>query len=197
MGAGADVSSGALSNATAIGSGAIVNASNKVRIGNASVTVIEGQVAYTFPSDSRLKTDITNIDAGLEFIKKLKPVSYRMKNSTDSRANWGFIAQDIEELVGTKNMVLTIGEDSERTLGLRYSDFVAPLVKAVQEQQTQIEDLKTENAVTKAELAQLKMKLTQYESLSAQVDELKKLMMEKESSVPSAEKSISMGGNKR
>src|SRR4030095_7810902 len=51
IGFGADVSTGNLTNATAIGSGATVNASNKIRIGNSSVTVIEGQVAYTFPSD--------------------------------------------------------------------------------------------------------------------------------------------------
>jgi trimeric autotransporter adhesin len=52
----ADVSSaGNLQNATAIGYNTIVNASNKVRLGNAAVTVIEGQVAYTNASDKRLK----------------------------------------------------------------------------------------------------------------------------------------------
>ena len=44
LGANADVSTGALSNATAIGYGAIVNASNKIRLGNSSVTVLESQV---------------------------------------------------------------------------------------------------------------------------------------------------------
>src|SRR5262249_59060981 len=39
----ADVAALDLSNATAIGAGAIVNASNKVRIGDANVTVIEGE----------------------------------------------------------------------------------------------------------------------------------------------------------
>jgi hypothetical protein len=47
-GAATDVVSPNLTNATAIGSGAIVNASNKVRRGDALVTVIEGQVAFTF-----------------------------------------------------------------------------------------------------------------------------------------------------
>lgn len=74
---------------------------------------------------------------------KLKPVSYRMKDSADIRYNWGFIAQDIEALLGTENAVLTVGGDNDRTLGLRYSDFVAPLVKAMQEQQAIIEGLKT------------------------------------------------------
>jgi hypothetical protein len=42
IGAFADVSAGNLTDATAIGFQATVNASNKVRLGNTSVTVIEG-----------------------------------------------------------------------------------------------------------------------------------------------------------
>ena len=135
----ADVSAGALTNATAIGNGAVVNASNKIRLGNSSVTVIEGQVAFTAASDRRLKTNIQDLDAGLDFILKLRPVSYYMKNQAEPRNNWGFIAQEIESLVGSNNSILTIGGDTDRTLGLRYTDFVAPLVKAVQEQQKTIE----------------------------------------------------------
>jgi hypothetical protein len=141
----ADVSSTNLQNATAIGYNTVVNASNKVRIGNATVSVIEGQVAFTAASDKRLKQDIQDIDTGLDFILKLKPVSYQMKNLADNRLNWGFIAQDIEKLVGEENAILTIGGDEDRTLGLRYTDFVAPLVKAVQEQQQEIEFLAGRN----------------------------------------------------
>jgi hypothetical protein len=47
------------SNATAIGADAKVDASNKVRIGDNLVTVIEGQVPFTNPSDRRLKENIT------------------------------------------------------------------------------------------------------------------------------------------
>jgi hypothetical protein len=45
-----------------------VNASNKIRIGNSSVTVIEGQVAYTFPSDGRFKTNVSENIKGLGFL---------------------------------------------------------------------------------------------------------------------------------
>lgn len=141
IGANAGPTNATLTNATAIGAGATVNASNKVRIGNASVTVVEGQVSYSNSSDRRLKNTIKEIDFGLDFIKKLKPVSYLM-NSSDSRKNWGFIAQDIETLLGTDNAILTVGDDSLRTLSLRYTDFIAPMVKAMQEQQTEIEELK-------------------------------------------------------
>jgi hypothetical protein len=55
IGNAADVGAGNLTNATAIGADAVVDASKKVRIGNSSVTVIEGQVAYTFCSDRNKK----------------------------------------------------------------------------------------------------------------------------------------------
>jgi hypothetical protein len=58
----ADVSAGNLTNATAIGNGATVNSSNKIRLGNAGVTVIEGQVAFTFPSDKTKKENFQPVD---------------------------------------------------------------------------------------------------------------------------------------
>jgi len=128
-----------LNNTIVLGANAIVNASNKIRLGNTSVTVIEGQVAYTAASDRRLKTNIKNLGLGLDFIMQLEPVSYLMKSQVEPKTNWGFIAQDVEALVGTNNAILTIGGDEERTLGLRYTDFIAPLVKSVQEQQMLLE----------------------------------------------------------
>jgi hypothetical protein len=164
IGYSADVVSGALTNATAIGNGAVVNASNKVRIGNGAVTVIEGQVAFTALSDRRFKTNIQPMDKGLAFIMQLKPVSYLIKNTSDTRTNWGFIAQDIENLVGTDNAVLTIGQDSERTLGLRYTDFISPMVKAMQEQQKVIEELNQKleeaNSELRTQNAELKSQIS-------------------------------------
>ncbi|MBX2899835.1 MAG: tail fiber domain-containing protein [Cyclobacteriaceae bacterium] len=151
-----NVSSVNLQNATAIGYNAIVNASDKVRIGNATVTVIEGQVAFTAASDKRLKQNIAALDKGLDFIMKLNPVSYRMKGSSDKRTNWGFIAQDVEALVGADNSIVTVGGDAEKTLGLRYTDFIAPMVKAIQEQEEQIGELKALLADYRAELERLK-----------------------------------------
>jgi hypothetical protein len=115
------------------------------------------------PQINASNKNIQDIDTGLDFILKLKPVSYQMKNLADNRLNWGFIAQDIEKLVGEENAILTIGGDEDRTLGLRYTDFVAPLVKAVQEQQQEIEDLQKELLKSKS----------QVESLEAFVENLK------------------------
>lgn len=126
------------SNSTAIGNGATVNVSNKIRLGNNNINVIEGQVAFTSASDMRLKKNIKDITTGTDFIMKLRPVEYQM-NQGDEKINFGFLAQDIEKLLGTNNSLLTISGDTDRTLGLRYTDFIAPLVKTVQEHQKQIE----------------------------------------------------------
>jgi Chaperone of endosialidase len=176
IGSSADVSSPGLSNATAIGADAVVDASNKVRIGSATVTVIQGQVAFTNVSDKRFKTDIRDIDAGLSFIRKLRPVSYQMKQG-DGRTNWGFIAQEIEDLVGANNAMLTIGQDSIRMLGLRYTDFLAPLTKSVQELLTKIEMLENENRTLQTEVSNLRSKQAQeLEAFKRQMTEFKRIL---------------------
>jgi hypothetical protein len=143
IGYAADVVASNLTNATVIGSNARVNASNMVRIGNTSVTVIEGQVAWSNPSDVRLKKDVTDVSHGLDFITALRPVEFRMKEG-NGRKDFGFIAQDIEALLGTEYNVLGTGGDKERTLTLRYTDFIAPMVKAMQEQSVVIEAQKVQ-----------------------------------------------------
>jgi trimeric autotransporter adhesin len=127
-----------LVNTTAIGSSASVTASNMVMVGNTSVTWIGGQVGWTALSDARWKKDVVDIPYGLDFIQKLRPVEYTLKDG-NGRKDWGFLAQDIESLIGTDKNILGIGEDKDRTLSLRYTDFIAPMVKAIQQQQAMIE----------------------------------------------------------
>jgi hypothetical protein len=73
----ATVSSANISNATAIGDHAWVNASNKIRLGSSFVTVIEGQVPFTTPSDGRFKFEVKEDVKGLDFILQLRPVTYQ------------------------------------------------------------------------------------------------------------------------
>ncbi len=199
----ADVGGPGLLNATAIGYGAVVSTSNKIRFGNTTVTVIEGQVAYTNSSDRRLKTKIHDLDHGLDLVLKLKPVSYTMKNSTDTRTNWGFIAQDIESMVGEENAILTIAQDKARTLGLRYTDFIAPLVKAVQEQQKEIEALQAKLStkeeqvnVLEASVQVLKSEKSEMTSMKVELEKIKKMLGMPASAAPSAEREAGGENNK-
>jgi len=159
----ADVSTGNLFNATAVGYLATVDASYKVRIGNATVSSIGGQVSWTSFSDGRIKSDVKDNVVGLKFITALKPVTYHfdltkeMKlqgesantlNQKDKEiekiAFSGFIAQDVETAAQKVNYDFSGVDKNGKVLGLRYSDFVVPLVKAVQEQQVIIEQLQKE-----------------------------------------------------
>jgi hypothetical protein len=132
-----------LTNATAIGFTALVNASNKVVIGNSNVTSIGGYANWTNYSDKRLKENIIyKNDLGLNFISKLKTVSYNYKADQLKHRRDGLIAQDVAKALkdlGMQFSGLVIDDDKNKTENLSYGDFVIPLINAVQEQQKQIE----------------------------------------------------------
>ena len=71
--------------------------SNQVRIGNMSITNASVQVGWTVPSGRRWKADIQESNLGLDFISKLKPVSYYRTNDESKKREYGFIAQELEE----------------------------------------------------------------------------------------------------
>ena len=127
-----------VSNCTAVGFNAYCDANDQVRLGNFFVTSIGGKVGWSTLSDARAKTDIRDLDLGLPLVLALRPVSYRFKGG-NGRADMGFVAQDVETLLGDGYNVVDVGGDAHRTLSLRYTELIAPLVKAVQEQQAQIE----------------------------------------------------------
>ena len=123
-------------------------------------------------SDRTRKTDINDLETqkAQALINGLNPVSYKMVDGTSGRTHYGLIAQDIEELMNTLNMdsydfagfikspkKITKYEDEngkklkkpieevvegEYDYSLRYDEFIAPLIKVVQEQQKEIEKLK-------------------------------------------------------
>ena len=99
--------------------------------------------SLTEGSDSRLKENITNVSLGLSFINSLTPRQYTKVGRT--RTHMGFVAQEVAAVLpdaaGTslwvKETADTSGPDETQNLvetqGLRYTEFIAPLVKAVQE----------------------------------------------------------------
>jgi hypothetical protein len=88
-----------ITNGTALGYEAVLNASNSIVLGNTAITKIYAEVSsITTISDRRRKKDIRALDSdiGLDFIEKLEPVSYRFNNG-DETERCGFIAQDLEQ----------------------------------------------------------------------------------------------------
>ena len=92
-------------------------------------------------SDLRTKQDIEyNFDNGIESVLKLQPTKFKFKNAPDKQRR-GFIAQDVLQVI--PDLVLGDGQLKDGTYGLDYDGILALAVKAIQEQQVQIEQLKT------------------------------------------------------
>ena len=122
----ANVSLNNLENATTIGSGAIVNASNKVRIGNASVTICEVPANWAIVSDKNLKTAIKADVVGLNFINKLNPVTYQYIAHGENAIRFtGLLAQDVDETLqklGIQSSIVTKpNADGTGSWGIRYA----------------------------------------------------------------------------
>ena len=150
-------------NSTLLGDNTSMTASNQVRIGNL-VTSIGGPQNWTNTSDGRIKFDVREDVPGLTFIKMLRPVTYNKSikkeyeiigktdicelpaNNTYEKIRYtGFIAQEVEKVakeIGYDFSGVDAPKNEKDLYGLRYAEFVVPLVKAVQEQQSIIDDQK-------------------------------------------------------
>jgi hypothetical protein len=154
------ITGGVFDNNTTVGYNTQIFASNAVRLGNSSVSSIGGQVGWTSFSDGRIKNNVKENVPGIAFIKALRPVTYNfdlakeneltgIKNDTST---WktkydiekitftGFIAQEVAAAAQKINYDFSGVDKTGNIWGLRYGEFVVPLVKAVQEQETIIED---------------------------------------------------------
>ena len=137
-------------------------------VGNGNC-VIYGQVAgdsWAENSDRELKYDIADLDtdAAKVFIAALKPSSYHMVQPNPNAVvafpslaaaplsdtlpvtRYGFIAQDVQAAMEgagmTDGIVVTMDGG---TLGLRYTELIAPLVKVVQDLAARVEALEGRN----------------------------------------------------
>jgi hypothetical protein len=161
-----DVNSG-LSNATAVGNGAVCTVSNTMKFGNVAVTNnyfsnTVNAVTFTASSDMRYKKNIKPVAESLKLINQLQPVHYYFKTpeelktdqitsvafagDVNSEKQVGFIAQEVEKIFPE-----VVHTDNEGYKSIDYAKFSPFLIKAMQEQQVLIEELiKTNEKLTKA-----------------------------------------------
>jgi hypothetical protein len=108
--------------------------------GTGSIYSNAGVLTNTNPSDKRLKDNINDISWGLKDILKLRPVSFHwIDDKINQGVQFGFIAQEVLDVM--PEAIKEFGDDI-KYLGLEKDAIYATLVKAVQEQQAQIEELK-------------------------------------------------------
>jgi len=88
-------------------------------------------------SDVSLKENVTPIEHGVKTIQAINPVSFTWKNG--SGVAYGVIAQEIENIIPA-----IVSENDEGIKSVSYTQIIAFLIKAVQEQQEQIDELKSQ-----------------------------------------------------
>ena len=177
-------------NSIAIGYGTSVTTSNEVYFGNASTTNIGGAVNWTALSDGRLKENVAENVPGLTFINALRPVTYNYdpakiaafrgetgtvdQQEKKETTYTGFIAQEVEEAANVLQYDFSgvkVPENKDTELyGVRYAEFVAPLVKAVQELDAKVKEqqaiIDSQNGV----IAQQSARLEGLAGQQAQID---------------------------
>jgi hypothetical protein len=148
-------------NETVIGSQARGQGSNTITLGNNSVTSLYCyDTSISSPSDKRDKKDIEPLEIGLEFLKKIEPVAFtwnmRDGGKKDVR-DLGFIAQQVKPAQDMErqgqNLSLVHYQSGEDRYFMQYSNLIPVLVKAVKEQQVQIDKLNSQIIALNKQLA--------------------------------------------
>lgn len=112
--------------------------------GTSNIVTIE--VTTTSPSDVRLKEEISNSDLGLDFVKKLRPVSYKLKADPKHQKGYGFIADEVDQLIESGSSLVyyepdwKVG-DEKGFKTIHYPSYIAVLTKAIQELTAKVEAL--------------------------------------------------------
>ena len=90
-------------------------------------------------SDKRLKTDISNIENGLDKVMQMQGVYYKRNDVEDARDQVGVLAQDMEAIL--PEVVLT-ADDEMQTKSVDYGKLTSVLIEAIKELKAEINELK-------------------------------------------------------
>lgn len=162
-----DVASSGFENATILGFGAFAYKSHAVYIGNNNVASVVSHVTISIPTDKRIVKNVEEDVPGLEFINRLKPVTFNYNLSQEDqilrgndipnalRGNGGrsqkesikfsgFVAQDVQDAADETKYDFS-GVDKansdKQVNAVRYADFIAPIVKAIQDLSNKVDSL--------------------------------------------------------
>jgi hypothetical protein len=159
-----------ITDAAAVGSNANVTTSYTIQLGDLGVTAVNSYGTFNTISDGRFKFNICEDVSGLDFVMRLRPVTYQLDTrkiaielaggktlasfaaaNNETRAmnirRTGFIAQEVEKAADESGFDfdgVKKPQNDKDHYSLSYQEFVVPLVKAVQEQQKEISDLRRE-----------------------------------------------------
>ena len=153
VGAGGTTTSG--SNVICIGKDALASTatvSNEITLGNSSIATLRCQVTtITALSDARDKKAVQDIPLGVSFVQRLRPVSFVWNTRDGGKVDvpeFGFIAQELQQAQAAHGVTLPglVHDINPERLEAAPGTLIPVLVKAVQELQAQIDDLKRQLA---------------------------------------------------
>lgn len=116
--------------------------------GTSNIVTIEVQT--TSPSDIRLKEEIADSNLGLAFVNKLRPVSYKLKADPKHQKGYGFIADEVDQIIETGSSLVyfepdwKVGDETGFKT-IHYPSYVAVLTKAIQELSAKVAVLESAN----------------------------------------------------
>jgi hypothetical protein len=117
-------------------------------------TIFATSTTISAISDIRLKENIQDLDVGLDAVMALKPRKFDWKEGKGKniKGDRGWIAQEFEQvfpdMISTWKDEPPEGEEPYKSVG---ADLIPVLVKAMQQQQAMIEEMKAEIAALKAQ----------------------------------------------
>ena len=140
-------------NLTCIGYNALPSSAiaiNEITLGNSSIATLRCNVtSITSLSDARDKKDIVELDAGLDFVQKLKPVSFTWNMRDGGKIDipdTGFIAQDLKQVqIDTGiDIPYLVYEPTPEKMEACYGKLLPVLVKAIQDLKKEVDELKAQ-----------------------------------------------------
>ena len=103
-----------------------------------------GDTSWSSNSDENLKENIKPLNNVLDKIKNYRCVEYNFKDDKNKDKKIGFIAQDWQ-----KDFSQVVNKNKQDVLSIKYTETIPVLLKAIQEQQDMIQELKKEIEILK------------------------------------------------
>ena len=146
------------SNVTCLGNGSTAsadNATNEVTLGNGTVTTLRCATStIASVSDVRDKTEIEDLQYGLNFLDNIRPVEFTwdrrplhpgdLTNPTNGTRKAGFIAQELlESMPNGENEILDlVTESNPERIEAKYASLIPVMVKAIKDLKSEVQELR-------------------------------------------------------
>jgi len=137
--------------------GASSTANNVITLGNGSIATLRAQVTtITALSDERDKKNIAPLNAGLDFLTKLRPVSFTWNTRDKAKVDvedTGFIAQELLAVQEDTGITIPnlVSQENPDKLEAGYGTLIPVLVGAVQELTAMVKQLQDEITTLKGD----------------------------------------------